>query len=282
MNKLQTIIAPFYDGLEGIEIKKKDTLADLNSDYIILHATKSEELENEKLLNASSILDINTKIALISNYIISNKSFPLLIGGDHSLSIGLVSGVASYLREVGILFIDANPLMYTTSTSPNGAVAHMVAAVLQGLGDKRLVNIFSAHKKVKTSCVFILGLRQVSKEEQDLMNDVGVHYINYARVKEIGIVEALKEVEKQLKNRISYLHISLNLSALDQGVCPGQINRIPGGMNLEELNLIIDSCFDSFTVSSMDIVGYNKDNDKKEITRNIIKDLVTKVKSKLD
>lgn len=279
MKKIEKIIVPFSLG------SNSDISKYCNKDYegvtgntIFINVEKDVEQEEiENLNNLDSVVAVNEKIALNTNFAITSKAFPLVIGGDHSITLGTISGVSASLREVGLLWIDANGALNSSKTSKSGNIHGMVLAALLGIGDKRLVNMFSAHKKIKTQHVVIFGVRNLDLEEEELIKDINVKYISMQRIKEEGLETVLAEVNKFLGRKISYLHVSIDLDALDPSIAPGVFIPVKNGLSEDDINTTLEYAFANFDVCSADIVEYNPERDIKNRTRELVVRLSNKI-----
>ncbi len=230
-------------------------------------------LEKETTNNLKNVNEVIKNINLIANKFdetLTNKNFPLLIGGDHSLSLGTVSAVSKHYDNLGVIWFDAHGDMNTNKTSPSGNIHGMILAALQGVGDNRLTNLYYQGTKVKTENVLIFGVRDLDEKEEELVKELGVKVLTYDYINKIGLINALNEVKEFYKNKTNNIHLSFDLDVVDPLILPGVSVPVEKGFNLEESTNIIKSIFKMFNITSMDIVEYNPVCDKDDITLNYL------------
>jgi len=133
---------------------------------IQVDVAKSTEVNTSNLKNADEIIKANTNLAQKVEAVVKAGSFPLVLGGDHSIAIGTLAGLASSYNNLGVIWYDAHADMNTSETSPSGNVHGMPLAVCIGLGDDRLVNLHSDGQKVKPENIVIIGARDVDPGER--------------------------------------------------------------------------------------------------------------------
>src|SRR5581483_12394046 len=87
------------------------------------------------------IVQVSENLAHIVTAALQEHDFPLVLGGDHSIALGSISGVARIHPDIGVLWIDAHADFNTDETSPSGNIHGMILAALAGLGDSHLTNL---------------------------------------------------------------------------------------------------------------------------------------------
>jgi len=154
--------------------------------------------------------------------------FPIVLGGDHSLSMGSVAGAARG-RRVGVVWVDAHADFNTPETSPSGNVHGMPLAVLSGLGHPRLTEVFRA---VDPKDVVLVGVRSLDPGEKRLLKEAGVRVYTMHEVDRLGVARIAEEVLKHLQGLP--LHVSLDADVLDPTLAPGVGTPVPGGLTYRE------------------------------------------------
>ena len=204
--------------------------------------------------------------------------FPLIIGGDHSVALGSISGIAKYFNDLAVIWIDAHGDINTDLTSPSGNIHGMPLAALMGYGDESLVNLYSKGKKVPTENVWLVGARDLDRGELDLISHTNLKVYPSSEVIKKGPEETAHMILDMIKNRgISNIHISFDIDFVDEAFVPGTGTPVKGGPNSEEAILLVKKLMDSEMVRSMDLVEYNVSEDKDDITLNFIMDFINKV-----
>lgn len=185
--------------------------------------------------------------------------FPIVLGGDHSLSMGSVSGVAR--GRVGVLWVDAHADFNTPETSPSGNIHGMPLAVLSGLGHPRLVEAFAA---VDPRDIVLIGVRSVDPGEARLLREQGVKVYTMHEVDRLGIARIAEEALAYLEGLP--LHVSLDADVLDPTLAPGVGTPVPGGLSYREAHLLMEILAESGRVKSLDLVEVNPVLDERNRT----------------
>src|SRR6202041_1123618 len=136
---------------------------------------KKEGAANSKYLK--EITATCTKSADLVLKTLEAGKVPLILGGDHSVAAGTVSGVAEFYRrrnqKVGLIWIDAHTDMNTPDSSPSGNVHGMPLAALMGLGPAELGNIYDFSPKVLPENCVLIGIRAVDSVEKENIRKAG-------------------------------------------------------------------------------------------------------------
>ena len=185
--------------------------------------------------------------------------FPIVLGGDHSLAMGSVSGVAR--GRVGVIWVDAHADFNTPETSPSGNIHGMPLAVLSGLGDSRLTEVFRA---VDPKDLVLIGVRSVDPGEARLLKELGVRVYTMHEVDRLGIARIAEEALDHLSGLS--LHVSLDADVLDPTLAPGVGTPVPGGLTYREAHLFMEILALSGRVKSLDLVEVNPILDERNRT----------------
>lgn len=181
-------------------------------------------------------------------------TFPISLGGDHSVSMGTVAGAARGQRT-GVIWVDAHADFNTPSSSPSGNIHGMPVAHLTGLGDSRLSSI-AGDWHVLPEDIVMIGLRSVDASERQLVAEAGIKTYTMKDIDQLGITRIAQETLERLSH-LERLHISFDADALDPTVCPGVGTPVPGGLSYREGHLLMELLAESGRVTSLDIVEVN-------------------------
>ena len=190
--------------------------------------------------------------------------FPIVLGGDHSLSMGSVAGAARG-RRVGVVWVDAHADFNTPETSPSGNVHGMPLAVLSGLGHPRLTEVFRA---VDPKDVVLVGVRSLDPGEKRLLKEAGVRVYTMHEVDRLGVARIAEEVLKHLQGLP--LHVSLDADVLDPTLAPGVGSPVLGGLTYREAHLLMEILAESGRVQSLDLVEVNPILDERNRTAEML------------
>ncbi|MDE2762207.1 MAG: arginase [Gemmatimonadota bacterium] len=183
---------------------------------------------------------------------------PLVLGGDHSLSIGSVAGVAAHYRRlgesVGVIWVDAHADMNRPQTTPSGNIHGMSLAVLLGHGHHRLTRRLPSIRPENAS---VLGARDLDAGEKKLISEVGLRVFTMSEIDERGVATCMDEALKRANAGTAGFHLSLDLDALDPLVAPGVGTPAQGGLTYREGHLVCEKAARSGRLLSLDVVELN-------------------------
>ena len=125
--------------------------------------------------------------------VLTQGQFPLVLGGDHSIAIGTLAGLADRYENLGVIWYDAHADLNTEETSPTGNIHGMPLAVSFGLGHDDLVNIRSFAPKIKPENVIIIGARSVDPGERELIKEKGIKVFSMHEIDKLGMTEVMNQ-----------------------------------------------------------------------------------------
>lgn len=225
---------------------------------IQVDVAKSTEVNTSNLKNADEIIKANTNLAQKVEAVVKAGSFPLVLGGDHSIAIGTLAGLASSYNNLGVIWYDAHADMNTSETSPSGNVHGMPLAVCIGLGDDRLVNLHSDGQKVKPENIVIIGARDVDPGERLLIKELGIKVYTMHEIDKNGMSAVMQDALAYLQSReVDGVHLSLDLDGLDPLYTPGVGTPVPGGISYRESHLAMEMLEESGLITSAEFVEVN-------------------------
>jgi len=186
---------------------------------------------------------------------------PLVLGGDHSIAVGTVSGVSRFWREqgkkIGLIWIDAHADMNTPETSPSGNVHGMPLACLLGHGPADLVNIFDFAPKVEARNVAVIGLRDIDRSEVANVKAMGVHAYTMRDIDERGLRTIMARAIEVASDGTDGFHVSFDMDSVDPDEAPGVGTPVRGGLTYREAHLAMEVLADAARMTSMEIVEVN-------------------------
>ena len=199
--------------------------------------------------------DACARIFEVARAAVRRDSFPLFLGGDHSLAIGTIAGVTEE-APIGVLWIDAHADMNTPETSPSGNLHGMPLAALLGFGRPELVNVGRPGPKLDPGDVVLVGARSIDPGERELIRRTGIGVYTMREIDERGVSVVLREALVRLAHR-QRLHVSLDIDVLDPGEAPGVGTPVSGGLTYREAHLLMEMIAESERVASAEVVEVN-------------------------
>jgi arginase len=187
---------------------------------------------------------------------------PLVLGGDHSLAAGSVSGVSEFYRrqgqKIGVIWIDAHSDINTPQTSPSGNVHGMPLAALLGLGPELLGNIYGYSPKVAAENTVLIGVRDVDAAERENIKRAGVAEVYTMRdIDERGMRTVMEEALRAAGRGTAGYHLSLDMDWIDPEDAPGVGTPVRGGATYREAHLAMEILADHGRLLSFEIVEVN-------------------------
>jgi arginase len=180
---------------------------------------------------------------------------PIFLGGDHSISVGTISGVTQE-EPSGVLWVDAHGDFNTMSSSTSGNIHGMSLALLLGNGYPDLVDVGRPGASLLPEDVVMIGVRDLDRSERESLRESGIVVYTMRDVDERGMGKVAGEALERLSHR-KRLHVSLDIDALDPQASPGAGTLVPGGLTYREAQLLMEIVADSGRLSSLDIVEIN-------------------------
>ena len=186
---------------------------------------------------------------------------PIVLGGDHSLAMGSVSGIARHAAEVGrelfVLWLDAHSDFNTPLTSPSGNMHGMSLAMLSR--EPGLEGVFGdePHGFVDPGRLHLFGIRSIDSGERRLLQDRGVDVVDMRRLDEDGFAVSIRRIIDRVRARNGLLHVSLDVDFLDPAIAPGVGTAVPGGATYREAHLVMELLYESGLSPSLDLVELN-------------------------
>lgn len=204
---------------------------------------------------------------------------PIFIGGDHSISMGTVSGVsrrcAERGQELAVLWLDAHADYNTPETTPSGNLHGMALAFLAGdpilapiLGDER------PPSPVATENIHVFGARSIDAGERARLGAHGIDCVDMRQIDEHGVGVLMAARIARWRARGVHLHLSFDVDFLDPGVAPGSGTVVPGGATYREAHLIMEMLCDSGLVRSLDVVELNPFMDDRGRSATVVSELI--------
>ncbi len=211
------------------------------------------------LLYADEILTVCETLSRRVERVARAGQFPLVLGGDHSIAMGTVGGVARALDggRVGVLWVDAHGDFNTTDTSESGNIHGMPLSAIVGLGDERLVNVGKVAPKARPENVVIVGLRDVDEEEKRLIRKSGISAFTMREIDERGLRNVMQDALEAACRGASWLHVSFDLDCIDPSEAPGVGTPVPGGFTYREGHLVLEMVAEVPFFKSLEVVELN-------------------------
>lgn len=225
---------------------------------------------HDNLKYLAAIKEINTNLAHAVYSSVKAESFPLIIGGDHSVGLGSISGMSKAHDRVAVIWMDAHGDINTQDTSASGNIHGMPIAKAIGIGHEELGNVYFEGQKVAPEDIYILGARDLDEGEIKTIEELKVNTYGVEAIREKGIAAVISEIMVDIKGKgIEAVHLSFDLDFIDAKFVPGTGTPVGEGMNVEETKDLLKGFAATSMIKSMDFVELNTLLDKDDITADL-------------
>lgn len=225
--------------------------------------------KESNLRNLDLVAEKSQSLAEKVDEIVHSGSFPLVLGGDHSIAIGTLAGVAKHYNNLGVIWYDAHGDLNTAETSPSGNIHGMPLAVSIGLGHPMLTDIGGYAPKVKPENIVIIGARALDDGEKILIKEKGIKVFTMHEIDRLGMRAVMEETIAYLKDKTDGVHLSLDLDGLDPNECPGVGTPVFGGISYRESHLAMEMLEEAKIITSAEFVEVNPILDERNKTAQI-------------
>jgi arginase len=219
----------------------------------------------EKLRYLDPLIEVNLALARQVAAVVAEGSFPLILGGDHSLSIGSIGGVARG-RRVGVIWMDAHGDFNTPETTLSGNIHGMSVAALTGRGHPRLASLLGAGAVVRDADVAMVGIRDLDAREREALRGSGIQVFTMHDIDRRGLASVMEEAIMRAGVNTAGFHVSLDMDVLDPSEAPGVGTPVLGGISYREAHLAMEMIAQSGKLVGMDLVEVNPILDERNVT----------------
>jgi arginase len=186
---------------------------------------------------------------------------PVVLGGDHSIAAGSLSGVASHFKKkdkrIGLIWLDAHGDINTPESSPSGNVHGMPLAAAMGYGAAELVELLDFKPKVEPQNISLVGIRDLDSQEKKLAKKSGVHVFTMRDIDERGMREVMSDALKYAMDDTGGIAVSLDMDFVDPSDAPGVGTPVRGGVTYREAHLAMEMIADTEAMVSLEVVEIN-------------------------
>jgi arginase len=214
-------------------------------------------ITNPKMKYIDCIVPMSRRVAGAVATSVQGGRFPLVLGGDHSLSIGSVRGAARHKR-IGVIWIDAHADFNTDETTPSGNIHGMSLALLAGLGEKTLVQLWDEPVPViDPKRIAVIGARDLDPGEKSNLLNAGAMVMSMEQVDRYGMVTVIEKAIERVGRDMDGIYLSLDLDALDPRHAPGVGTPVSAGLTQREAHLACEIIAETGKLIGMDLVEVN-------------------------
>ena len=226
-----------------------------------LERPKSPPGANEKLKYLKEISAACEQLATDVHASLKAGELPIVLGGDHSIAIGSLSGVASYCRErhetLGLIWFDAHADMNTPETTPSGNIHGMPLSALLGYGAPALTNVAGFAPKLDPKFCAHVGARDIDRGERELIGKLGMRFFTMREIDERGMGACMDDAIAIASGASGGYAVTFDVDALDPGDAPGSGTLVRGGLTYRESHLAMEKIAEAGGMRSLEVVEIN-------------------------
>jgi arginase len=253
-----------YAGLEarlrglGFETSDRGNVAAAVAEAVDEHDARSRYLPQ--------VQETCARVAELVEQAVREGATPLVLGGDHSIALGTLAGLAAVHGAGGVLWIDAHADLNTPETTPSGNIHGMALAGGLGLA-------FGGEALVDPARVALVGVRELDPGERDFLLERRVFVATMSDVDRRGIEPAIREALARVEGP-GFVHVSLDVDAVDPDVAPGVGTPVRGGLSYREAHLAMELIAESGIATSLEVVEVNPILDRRNATARLVVELI--------
>ncbi len=241
---------------------------------IMIPPMENLSIGNPRLKYLEPIVKTSEDLARLVTTALQSNEFPLILGGDHSIALGSISGVARVRQPLGVIWIDAHADFNVENTTPSGNIHGMILSALAGLGDPQLTNISGWAPKIEKQRIVIIGARDLDPGEQALLREHQIHVFTMSHIDRHGISSVMQQAIAIAGADGAPIHLSMDMDSLDPRAAPGVGTPVRGGLSYREAHFAMEMLSESQRLVSMDIVEVNSILDRENATALLAVELV--------
>ena len=245
--------------------------ADLgNVETAVPEATESGD-EHARFL--PQIKETSQRIAQLVSHTVRDGFVPVVLGGDHSVALGTLAGLRDVHGPGGAIWIDAHGDLNSPETSPSGNVHGMVLAAALGLAGERFRDDGWGLPALEPGRVALVGVRSLDDGERELLRDQDVKVFTMSDLDRLGVERSVREALAHVAGS-GFVHVSLDMDAIDPDVAPGVGTPVRGGLSYREAHLAMELVAETGLASSLDVVEVNPVLDRENETGKLAVELI--------
>ncbi|MDT8862340.1 arginase [Alkalihalobacillus sp. MEB130] len=247
---------------------------------LTIHRSTNGTNQEQKIRNLQEVISVSEELCIKLDETITKGGFPLVLGGDHSISIGSIAGIAKHYQNLGVIWYDAHADLNTVETSPSGNIHGMPLAINLGFGHPLLTKIGDYSPKVTPENIVIIGARSIDEGERTFIQEKGIKVFTMHEIDRRGMTTVMEEAIRYLEDRTDGVHLSFDLDSIDPIYAPGVGTPVRGGVTYRESHLAMELLAEADIITSAEFVEVNPILDDKNTTADIAIELVASLLGK--
>jgi len=261
-----------YAGLEQ-QLAEKLGVRVSDAGNVISPVVETTDMGDEHAKYLAQILDLCDRLSILVAETAERGALPLVLGGDHSVALGSLVGMAKVRGAGGVVWVDAHVDLNTPATSPSGNVHGMVLAAALGLAGDSFSRDGWPLPAVEVGKIALVGVRSLDEGERELVRRLDAKVITMSEIDRIGIEPCMRDAIAHAAGA-AFLHLSFDMDVVDPDYAPGVGTPVRGGLSYREAHLAMETVAESGLLDSLDIVEVNPILDRENATGQLAVELV--------
>jgi len=240
---------------------------------VISPVVETTEMGDTNARYLRQILDLCDRLSALVAEAAGRGALPLILGGDHSVALGSLVGMAKVRGAGGVVWIDAHGDLNTPATSPSGNVHGMVLAAALGRAGDSFKRDGWPLPAVEAGKLALVGVRSLDDGERELLGKLDAKVFTMSEIDRIGVEPCMREAIAHAAGA-AFLHVSFDMDVVDPDYAPGVGTPVRGGLSYREAHLAMETVAESGLIDSMDVVEVNPILDRENATGQLAVELV--------
>jgi arginase len=234
---------------------------------------EATEEGSERMRFLPQIKETCERVAELVGKAVEGGLLPLVLGGDHSVALGTLGGLAQARGPGGVIWLDAHGDLNRPDTSPSGNVHGMPLAAALGLAGPEFESPAFRLPAVDPERLALVGVRSLDEAERELLSELDALVYTMSDLDKLGVEPVIREALEHVSGD-GFVHVSLDMDVLDPDVAPGVGTPVRGGLSYREAHLALELVAESGIVGSLEVVEVNPILDRENETAKLAVDLV--------
>ena len=237
-------------------------------------STDSSAPRNSKLKHLETIAQVNARLRDKIDSLIEKYTFPLILGGDHSIAIGTIAGLTRHYQRLGVIWFDAHGDLNTPDTSPSGNIHGMSLAVSLDQGHPLLTELRKGCYPLDPAKVVIVGARELDQGEREIIKRLGITCFTMHEIDRYGMAAVMEKTLEIVSDGTDGVHLSFDIDSLDPYEAPGTGTTVRGGATYREAHFALERMFEANLLTSAEFVEVNPLLDHNKQTVRLANELI--------
>ncbi len=236
---------------------------------------ESREIKDSSLKYLPEILKVSQELCEMVADAARKGYIPMVLGGDHSIGIGTLAGMAQIKKRRGVLWFDTHGDFNSPETTSSGNIHGMPLAIAMGIGNEQLVSIGGNGPKILQENTVLIGIRNLDVQERQSLHKTKVTVFTMSDIDQLGMKEVMRRALDIVTDGTDGVHVSFDLDVIDPAEAPGVGTPVPGGINYREAHLAMELVAEAGIMTSMEVAEVNPILDTRNQTAELAVGLIT-------